>query len=75
MEVLGITAGPEAETCATRLDEQRIYRADRRVSDATTWARIQQREEKVANREHLRDKEGELYGPGIIDCSANMSLG
>ena len=41
--------------------------AKRRVSDALRTARIQQREEQVANREHLRDEKGELYRPDIAD--------
>ena len=37
------------------------------VSNAAKNARIQQREEQAANREFLRDEEGELCGPGIAD--------
>ena len=58
MNVLGIV-GIEAEACATRLHGQRIYRGELRVSDAAKRAGIQQREDKLANSEYLRD-EGEL---------------
>ena len=67
MDVLGITLGPEAEACAARLDEERIQRSERRFSDVAKNARIQLREEQVANRELLYDEEGELYAPGIGD--------
>ena len=67
MENLGITLGPQAEMCAAQLDETRIDNSERRMSDAAKRARIQQREDHVANQEHLRDEEGELYGPGIAD--------
>ena len=67
MNILGIIVWPKEEACATWLDWQRIHRAERRVIGAAKGARIQQREEQVANHEHLRDEEGELYGPGIAD--------
>ena len=73
MDVLGITVGPEAEACTTQLDEQRIYRAERRVSDEAERARLKQKEEQVANREHLRDEESKLYGLGIADWIVGFS--
>ena len=59
--------GAEAGACAPRLDGRRIYHAERKVNDAAIRARIQQREEQVANHEHLRDEEGEPYGHVIAN--------
>ena len=67
MNVLGISVEPEAEACATRLNGQRIYRAKQRDSSVGKRVRIKQRKEQVANREHLRGEEGELYGLYIAD--------
>ena len=64
---------PEAEACATRLDGQRIYRAERIVSDATKKVIIQKRVEQVANPKHLRDEEGELYGSRIAEYRVSFS--
>ena len=70
MNVLGINVRTEAEVlllAATRLDGQRICRTEQSVCDASKRTGIQLMEEQVANREHFRDQEGGLFGPGIAD--------
>ena len=67
MDTMEITFGPIAEMCAARLDEDRINRSEQRVSDAAKRARIEQCEQRIAQRESLLEQEDELYGPGTTD--------
>ena len=53
MDTMGLAVGEHAETCAIELNSEKIDLSERRMSDRAKKARINQREEQLANRELL----------------------
>ena len=67
MEVMGIGIGEIAASYATKRDEERILREDRRSSAVSKESRTQHRQAKMDENALLEQSEGIMYGAGIAD--------
>nr|XP_012148628.1 PREDICTED: uncharacterized protein LOC105663565 [Megachile rotundata] len=67
MHVMGLSIAPQTDMFCVRRDSHRIQRSERWSTEAAKRARIDIRENKVAQQEFHETEEGVLYGPGIAD--------
>ncbi|KYM98778.1 hypothetical protein ALC62_10506 [Cyphomyrmex costatus] len=67
IEVMGMKIGPKSYELCMELDEKRIQKAERSMTEGAKQARIDQMSIRKAKRQQEIDEEGQLYGAGIAD--------
>lgn len=67
MEVLNIKIGESALKFGEKRDNARIYRAERRSTEASQKARSARRDARMEENDAYEEVEGILYGAGIDD--------
>ncbi|EGI59637.1 hypothetical protein G5I_12204 [Acromyrmex echinatior] len=63
----GMKIGPKSHELCMDLDEKRIQKAERSLSEGAKQARIDLKTIRKAKQEQEIDEEGQLYGAGIAD--------
>lgn len=67
IQVMGMKIGPKSHELCMDLDEKRIQKAERSLSEGAKQARIDLKTIRKAKQEQEIDEEGQLYGAGIAD--------
>jgi len=64
---MGMKIGPKSYELCMELDEKRIQKAERSMTEGAKQARIDQMSIRKAKRQQEIDEEDQLYGAGIAD--------
>lgn len=67
IEVMGMKIGPNSYNLCVEVDEKRIKKAEKSISDGAKQARLDLKSMRKEKEELEVDLEGQLYGAGIAD--------